>query len=155
MKKCLIVSVKEHKTGAKVTIDNSIDASHQCVSDAHQATHEPLWGGYPTVVYPSWREANQALCLHCGLHVQATESRHTNSHAVRKVGATAAALACGDVDRNLVAKQMSHSPGVDACYYEAVKVPGNTLQAYSVMEGLRKGKCRKLHSYIILQCSQI
>ena len=58
--------------------------------------------------------------------------------AVRKVGATAAALACDNVERNLVAKRMSHSPGVHASYYEGVRAPANTYKAHSVMEGLRK-----------------
>ena len=151
MKKCLIVSVKEHKTGAmgpaKVTIDNQLMHRINAYQTHIRPHMSPSGEDIPQLfILPGGRPIKRFASIVDYMSKQLKVAIPTPT-AVRKVGATAAALACGGVDRNLVAKQMSHSPGVHACYYEAVKAPANTLQAYSVMEGLRKGKCRKLHSY--------
>ena len=63
---------------------------------------------------------------------------------VRKIGATMVALQCGtgSTAAGLVCRQLSHSVQTEMTYYQAIVGPSHSVEAFHIMEGLRKAKCQ-------------
>lgn len=65
---------------------------------------------------------------------------------VRKMGTTAVARNCGEVTRDLVARQMNHDPRTSLAHYQATRADRDATSAYNTIKSLRTADSLELAS---------